>query len=184
VSTSLWIFGYGSLIFRPCFDHVERRTAVIAGYARRFWQGSFDHRGVAGAPGRVVTLIEDESAHCWGVVYRVAERLGEAVLRELDQREKGGYERRRVRACFGSDGADGVDALTYVAPPGNRNYLGPADLDAIAAQVRTARGPSGPNDEYVLGLAGALRALGAEDRHVFELEERLLGGARGGLGTA
>lgn len=173
MSTSLWIFGYGSLIFRPAFDHVERRRAVVVGYARRFWQGSFDHRGVAGAPGRVVTLIEDAASRCWGVVYRVDDANRGAVLRELDHREKGGYERRRVHARFDADATDGVEALTYVAPPGNRNYLGPAELDVIAAQVRKARGPSGPNDEYVRGLAAALRALDADDPHVFALEALL-----------
>jgi cation transport regulator ChaC len=66
---------------------------------------------------------------------------------------------------------------TYVATPENPNYLGPAPLEAIAAQVRASHGPSGANIDYVLRLAEALRAIGAEDAHVFDLA-RLLGAER------
>ena len=62
-------------------------------------------------------------------------------------------------------------AVTYVAKPDNPDYLGPASLGEIAAQVREATGPSGPNREYVVRLAGALRDIGAEDEHVFGVED-------------
>ena len=58
----------------------------------------------------------------------------------------------------------------YAATPENPNYLGPAEAAAIAQQVCRSHGPSGPNVEYVLELAGALRAMAAEDDHVFEVE--------------
>ena len=160
----LWIFGYGSLVWRPDFPHVERRPGWVEGYARRFWQGSTDHRGVPGAPGRVVTLVPEPRARCWGVVYRVASVEREAVLAQLDRREKGGFERREVSVHVGADGA--LAALVYVADPSNPNYLGPAPLDAIAEQVRRSQGPSGGNAEYVLQLAAALREIGGEDPHV------------------
>jgi len=73
--------------------------------------------------------------------------------------------------------ADGEVAagLVYVATAANPNWLGPAPLEAIAAQVASAQGPSGPNAEYVLRLAAALRELGAEDEHVFALERLVQG---------
>jgi len=74
VRDPLWIFGYGSLVWRPSFPHRERRPAILSGFARRFWQGSTDHRGVPGAPGRVVTLVAEAGAECWGMVYAVAGR--------------------------------------------------------------------------------------------------------------
>jgi cation transport regulator ChaC len=172
VSRPLWIFGYGSLVWRPDIPHDERRPAWIRGFARRFWQGSTDHRGVPEAPGRVVTLVREEAVRCWGAAYRVAAGERDAVLARLDQREKGGYEQVEVSIHFGA-GAPHADGLVYVATERNRNYLGPAPLDAIAHQVRGARGPSGANLEYVLRLADSLREMDARDPHVFALEALL-----------
>ncbi len=167
----LWIFGYGSLLWRADFPWVERRRASVRGFARRFWQGSTDHRGVPGAPGRVVTLIEDAAALCHGAAYRIDASLAAQVLADLDHRERGGYERLDIALDIAGDPAQG---LTYVATPGNRNYLGPAPLEEVATQVRAARGPSGDNREYVVRLAASLRAMDREDAHVFELEQLLL----------
>jgi cation transport regulator ChaC len=71
-----------------------------------------------------------------------------------------------------------------VATPENPNYLGPASLEAIAAQVRASTGPSGPNVEYVLELARALRVMGATDEHVEALESLLVGGEEAPLSAA
>ena len=65
-------------------------------------------------------------------------------------------------------------ALCYVASPDNPNYLGPADLNIVAERVRSAVGPSGPNREYVLRLAQAIREMGQSDPWVFELAEKVL----------
>ncbi len=171
--SGLWIFGYGSLVWRPAFPHEDRRPARLRGWLRRFWQGSTDHRGIPGAPGRVVTLLRDASAHTDGTAYLVAADRVDEVLGGLDFREKGGYRRHRVRLELRAPSEIVDDGLVYVATEANPNYLGPAPLDEIAATVIASTGPSGPNDEYVLELARALRAMGAEDEHVFELERRV-----------
>lgn len=167
----MWIFGYGSLVWRPAFVHEEHTPAYIVGWARRFFQGSTDHRGVPGAPGRVVTLVPAHEERCWGMAYRVHPRHEAEVLARLDHREQGGYERHEASLVF-SDGRAEVDgALLYVATSDNENYLGPAPLEHIAAQVCRSHGPSGSNEEYVLELAAALLTLGASDEHVFALAE-------------
>lgn len=174
--SELWIFGYGSLVWRPSFPYEEMKPAYIRGWTRRFWQGSTDHRGLPGAPGRVVTLVRESESHCWGMAYRIAAARAESVLLHLDHREKGGYERHREPLHFAQEAHRAVRpvGLVYLANEQNPNYLGPASLDEIASQVRGSHGPSGSNREYVLRLARSLREIGAHDPHVFALEERLL----------
>ncbi len=168
-----WIFGYGSLIWRPALEFEERRQGFIRGFERRFWQASPDHRGTAEAPGRVVTLVEAPNAVCWGVAYRIAAHRWGAVRVRLDEREKAGY--RHLHEDFYEPGRPtpipGV--LCYVATPDNPGFVGPAPLVEIAAVVRSAHGPSGSNREYVLKLAAALAEMGAVDEHVQALAELL-----------
>ena len=168
---SAWIFGYGSLIWRPDFPYAERRTAAIDGWTRRFWQGSTDHRGVPGDPGRVVTLVREDAARCWGRAYRIDSGNGEEILDRLAWREKGGYDRIVLDLHFAEPGRPPVPGFVYFANPRNPNWLGPAALPDIARQVRRSRGPSGANTDYVLNLARALRGMGVEDEHVFALAD-------------
>jgi cation transport regulator ChaC len=174
----IWIFGYGSLIWRPDFEFAERRTGFVRDWVRRFWQASTDHRGVPSQPGRVVTLVREPGARCFGTAYRLCEEDQEAVLERLDHRERGGFIRERLPVHLGGasvSASHSISALVYVATESNPNYLGPAPLEAIARQVLASQGPSGPNLEYVLELADALRSMGAEDDHVFALEALLSG---------
>lgn len=157
---SVWLFGYGSLIYKVDFPALEHRCARLHGWARRLWQGSHDHRGTCAHPGRVATLIEAPDAVCVGVAYRIAP----AVFRQLDVREKNGYLRQRVVLDFG--GGESTPGIAYIAPPGNAAWLGPASDADIARQVAASVGPSGTNRAYVLKLAEALRDLGAVDPHI------------------
>ena len=167
-----WIFGYGSLIWRPDFEFSQRVRGFVQGWSRRFWQGSPDHRGLPGAPGRVVTLIPDVAASCWGVAYRLAGARALETLAALDVREREGYSRHRVEFHAEEPGSalkGSWPALVYVAGIDNAHYLGPAPLASIAEQVRGAVGPSGANVDYVLALEAALAALEVSDPHVSEL---------------
>ncbi len=164
----LWIFGYGSLMWRPAFAHVDARPAAVIGWTRRLWQWSTDHRGVVGAPGRVATVLPEPGETCWGRAYAVAPQDRADVLAGLDVREQQGYDRVIVSLRF--DERPGPEALMYVATADNPSFAGETPLQTIADIVRTRRGPSGPNLEYLLRLAEALREIGADDPHVFALE--------------
>lgn len=164
----VWLFGYGSLIFRPDFPFLAQRPARLLGHARRFWQASVDHRGTPQQPGRVVTLIEQAGAAVDGVAFLITP----AVFAHLDERERNGYLRLALPLHF-DDGSQ-VLGLTYVARQDNPAYLGPASEQEIAQQIARAHGPSGPNRDYLLQLAQALRALGSDDPHVFALERAVL----------
>ena len=178
MNNDLWLFGYGSIIWRVGFPYKERRAARLPGFVRRLWQGSHDHRGTQDAPGRVATLIEDEQGFCDGAAYLVASEDRENVLTWLDYREKNGYERQAVRLLV-SDGqllakrprveCVETSALTYLAPPGNPAYLGEAPLAELALQVRRSVGPSGTNLDYVTRLAQSVRELGGNDLYLDEV---------------
>lgn len=163
----LWLFGYGSLVWRADFAYSERRPARLRNWSRRFWQGSHDHRGTPQAPGRVLTLIAEPGALCDGVAYRIAAK----ELGPLDLREKNGYLRFQAPLEF-ADG-DVAQGLVYIATEANAAWLGEAPEDAIARHVADAVGPSGRNRDYVLHLADALRELGSVDAHVFAVERHL-----------
>ncbi|WP_196158995.1 gamma-glutamylcyclotransferase [Reinekea sp. G2M2-21] len=162
----VWLFGYGSLIFKVDFPFLERRPASIMGWARRFWQGSHDHRGTPDQPGRVVTLIEQAGCQCQGMAYRVTPD----TFAHLDHREKNGYLRFFAPLTF-TDAPDHApaEALVYVAGPDNAAFLGPAPIEVMARQIATSEGPSGRNSDYLLNLDDALKTMGAEDTHVSEL---------------
>ncbi|MCP4981652.1 MAG: gamma-glutamylcyclotransferase [Gammaproteobacteria bacterium] len=167
-SDEVWLFGYGSLIYLVDFPYLESRPASISGWSRRFWQGSHDHRGTPANPGRVVTLIEEYNAVCGGLAYRVEA----SVFELLDEREKNGYLRFATEMTF-TDGSH-ASGLIYIATPDNEAYLGEASEYEIAQHICRAEGASGANSDYLLDLARALRELGLEDRHVFDIEAHIL----------
>ncbi|WP_458526960.1 gamma-glutamylcyclotransferase [Onishia taeanensis] len=182
---AIWLFGYGSLIWKADFPFLERRPAHIRGWVRRFWQGSHDHRGTPETPGRVATLVRQPDAICHGMAYRITpETLG-----PLDVREKNGYLRVVTELHFddphpaSQDDApthprdaqmrESAEGLVYLATEDNAAFLGDAPHDAIARQIAGARGASGPNRDYLINLAIALEQLGHHDEHVISLASHL-----------
>ncbi len=164
----VWLFGYGSLIYKADFPYLERKPARIHDWSRRFWQGSHDHRGTPDNPGRVVTLIEASGMVCEGMAYLITPE----EFAHLDFREKNGYL-RIVTAIHFQDGSQAC-GVVYIASHDNEAYLGPASEKEIARHIARSEGPSGKNSEYLFHLADALRELKETDEHVFEIERHLL----------
>jgi glutathione-specific gamma-glutamylcyclotransferase len=171
----VWLFAYGSLIFRPGFSFQRRIRGFVQGYERRFWQESTDHRGTPERPGRVVTLVPTPGGRCWGVAYELSQEEFEREVEGLDRREQNGYARVTLRMTAQDRRAPApeFEVVTYIAPPGNPHYVGEEPLDQLASIIRSSRGPSGHNADYVLNLAEALLELDVEDAHVFELANRV-----------
>lgn len=166
--SNVWLFGYGSLIYKVDFPYIERRRASIANWARRFWQGSSDHRGTVELPGRVVTLVAEPGTICAGVAFLVTSE----TFDHLDHREKNGYLRLSTEISFLDDGSSSP-GLVYIAAEHNPEFLGEASEEEIARHIAQAEGPSGPNRDYLLHLAQALREMDEVDHHVFEIERYL-----------
>ncbi|KAJ8269901.1 hypothetical protein GJAV_G00108050 [Gymnothorax javanicus] len=176
--TSLWIFGYGSLVWKPDFKYKRSMVGYIQGFKRRFWHGDNFHRGSDEMPGRAVTLVEDDDACTWGVAYEVTGSQVEESLKYLNMREVelGGYITKAVEFIPRGDDEAPVLALVYIATADNPIYLGPASPEEIAAQIVVSRGKSGHNIEYLLRLAGFMRLYcpEVEDAHLFSIEAAAL----------
>jgi cation transport regulator ChaC len=112
--------------------------------------------------------VSEPGAVCHGLAYLVTPE----EFAHLDHREKNGYLRLATDIRF-EDGSS-VEGLVYIATHENAAYLGPATERQIARQIADSCGPSGPNSEYLLELAKALRELGKDDPHVFEIEKHLM----------
>ncbi|BES93183.1 ChaC-like protein [Nesidiocoris tenuis] len=173
----MWLFGYGSLIWKVDFPIRRRVVGYIKGYVRRFYQGSPEHRGAPLKPGRVVTLLP--SSNCedvvWGVAYEIRKEDVAGVVDSLDVREKSGYEKKTVTFYPTDDSIEDktpFDLTVYIADPKNEWYREEPDMKTIAAEIAECRGMSGPNAEYLFKLADAVRQMTPQacDPHLFELE--------------
>ncbi|XP_034531019.1 glutathione-specific gamma-glutamylcyclotransferase 1-like [Notolabrus celidotus] len=176
--SSLWIFGYGSLVWKPDFAYKRSIIGYINGYKRRFWHGDDFYRGDKEKLGRVVTLVEDQEACTWGVAYEVTDSQIEQSLQYLNMREVvlGGYITQMVEFIPKEKHHAPLLSLVYIATSDNPIYLGPASDMEIAAQIAISRGNTGNNIEYLVRLAEFMRLYcpGVEDEHLFSIEAAVL----------
>ena len=156
-----WVFGYGSLIWRPGFAHVETQRARLHGYRRSLCVYSFVHRGTRNRPGLVLGL--DRGGSCVGLAFRVPGDLRDEVMAYLRERElvTNVYLERMLKIRL--DGGDTVDAVVYIVDRQHEQYAGALDAAHAAAVVRGAVGQSGINEDYVLSTLEHLEALGIRD---------------------
>jgi cation transport protein ChaC len=167
---ALWVFGYGSLIWRPGFAHEGCHPARLSGFHRRFCLWSHRYRGTPDSPGLVLGL--DRGGACRGVLFRVPGAAAAEVLRYLDDRElPDGAEvvyHRRVLPVRRLDARDGrtatVPAVTYVANRACRLYVRGLEPAAAAAVIGRGIGQMGPNRDYLLNTLRHLAEMGVQDR--------------------
>jgi cation transport protein ChaC len=165
----LWVFGYGSLIWEPGFAFDDRFIATLRGYRRAFCMSSIVYRGTPDAPGLVLALDADPLGACAGVAYRVAGGAGEAVLAYLRERELVSYAYSEAWLPVETAEAGTVEAVAYVSNPLHPQYRGGLGLEAQADVIARAKGPRGPNADYLFNTVDSLTALGLADPHLAEL---------------
>ena len=172
-----WVFGYGSLIWNPAFDHVEIRRGRVFGYHRRFAFWSRMGRGSPEAPGLMLGLVRGGS--CGGLVFRVASDKAGDELKSVFLREMmtSSYHARFVPA---HTEAGPVRAIAFVANPDHAFYAGRVPLETAARHIAVAEGRLGPCRDYLYNTVAHLDARGIRDRDMRELL-RLVRGYRAAL---
>ncbi|MET2831788.1 gamma-glutamylcyclotransferase [Mesorhizobium shangrilense] len=166
-----WVFGYGSLIWRPGFAHVETQRARLHGYRRSLCVYSFVHRGTRERPGLVLGL--DRGGSCVGLAFRVPGDLRDEVIAYLRDRElvTSVYLERTLKVRL--DNGAMVEAVAYIVDRDHEQYAGGLDAAHAASVVRGAVGQSGNNEDYVLSTLKHLEALGIRDHWLEEVAGRM-----------
>jgi cation transport protein ChaC len=171
-SGELWVFGYGSLMWRPGFAFTERHTARLIGLHRALCVYSHVHRGTPERPGLVLGL--DRGGACTGIAFRVAAADRAATIAYLREREQvtNVYLEVTRTVTLPATGAR-VAALTYIVDRGHGQYAGRLDRAALLHHVRQGHGKSGANADYVTATVGELDRLGLKDPALHWLADRL-----------
>jgi cation transport protein ChaC len=165
----LWVFGYGSLMWRPGFEFIEKVPARLIGEHRALCVYSFDHRGTPEKPGLVLGL--DRGGACRGIAFRVAPEQRKATVEYLRAREQTTHVYREVMRSvwLNNSSQQRVSALTYVADRSHVQYAGRLPLNEQLRIVRQGHGRSGNNRDYVLATVKAIEAEGFQDEPLHKL---------------
>ena len=166
----LWVFAYGSLMWRPGFPHEEARHARLTGYRRCFCIYSVHHRGTPARPGMVLGL--DRGGACEGIAYRVAAANAAETVRYLRAREQvnGVYREAHLPIELIDGPRREVPALAYIVERAHPSYAGRLPLARQARLIRGGQGVSGNNLDYLISTLRHLDELGIREREL----ERLL----------
>lgn len=175
-SGDLWVFGYGSLMWRPGFAFVERVPARLVGLHRALCVYSFVHRGTPERPGLVLGL--DRGGMCRGIAYRVAATRRAETIAYLRGREQVTtvYLETMRQIALEDAARQRVRALCYIVDRSHVQYAGRLTLAESLHHVRQGHGKSGPNRDYVLETVRALEALGYRESDFHLLAEHLQSG--------
>lgn len=169
---ALWVFGYGSLLWNPGFEPVEKRRAVLKDYHRSFCMLSIHHRGTEAEPGLVLALDTAPGQQCTGVAFRVREEEEDQVLAALREREliSSAYYEDTLKTVL-DDGSE-VETLAYIIDRSHVQYCN-FDLETQAQMIARSTGGRGPNPEYLYNTASHLDEMKIKDDDMAWLVQRV-----------
>ncbi|WP_409998147.1 gamma-glutamylcyclotransferase [Bradyrhizobium sp. SZCCHNR1053] len=169
----LWVFGYGSLMWRPGFAFLEQVPARLIGEHRALCVYSFVHRGTPEKPGLVLGL--DRGGACRGIAFRVAADKRDETIAYLRAREQVTSVYREVTRSvwLENDARERVSALVYVVDRGHVQYAGRLSPQEQLRHVRQGHGQSGANRDYVISTVKAIEAQGLRDTQLHRLATML-----------
>lgn len=170
---TLWVFGYGSLLWNPGFDIAHSEVATLDGYARSFCMRSIHHRGTKDDPGLVLALDESAGAQCEGLALAVTDGQEARTLDMLREREliSSAYLEKNLAVTLASGAS--VSAVTYVIDAVHDQYCGGLALETQAQIIAKAVGDRGPNTEYLFNTAAHLTEIGLHDPDLDWLSTRV-----------
>jgi cation transport protein ChaC len=170
---TMWVFGYGSLLWNPGFPVARQEVAALQGYARSFCMSSIHHRGSEEIPGLVLALDEVQGAECTGLALAVEAGHEKQTLAELRAREliSSAYVEKDMKVDLAS--GETVTAVTYVIDPDHVQYCGGLSLEDQAQIIAIAVGGRGPNPEYLFNTAAHLAEIGLRDADLDWLTQRV-----------
>lgn len=171
--TDFWVFGYGSLMWRPGFSFEKAQPAILHGYNRSFCVYSHYYRGTPDRPGLVLGLDPQTNAQCRGVAFCVAPAQKDAVVAYLTERELCGYAYQAATLPVMLECGTEIEAYTFVADPDHALYAGDLGLDKSASMIMQAEGQTGLNRDYLINSVRELEANGYADAHLHELLKKV-----------
>lgn len=167
---SLWVFGYGSLIWSPCFTYQQALAATVSGWHRSFCLYSHKYRGTEENPGLVLGL--DHGGFCQGVVFEIAPRHTEEALLNLWEREMGVedfYEAAALPVSVIGEDDMKINALAFVVDRKNSRYCPGLETEKTVDIISSAQGQSGTNAEYLEKTVMGLQRVGIQDQEMEDL---------------
>jgi cation transport protein ChaC len=166
-----WVFAYGSLIWNPAFDFIDKRLAVARGWHRSFclgWDRRF--RGNPEQPGLMLAL--DRGGQCRGVVHRLPPESLKPNIDKLIRREMSMVPTAFPPRWINVATAEGpIRALTFAMNRNSGRYINGLSADALADILATACGFRGSMAEYLFSTVAHLEELGIHDRHLWHMQE-------------
>lgn len=162
-----WVFGYGSLMWRPDFPYLESAPALVYSYHRSLCVYSYVHRGTPEKPGLVLGL--DCGGSCQGVAFRVADEKRSDVLSYLRARELVTHVYRECLVFAHLSDGRKVSALTYVVDHAHHQYAGVLNFSQKLNLILQGQGISGDNISYIRGTHEHLQQLGLRDETLTRL---------------
>jgi cation transport protein ChaC len=165
--SDFWVFGYGSLMWRPGFPFEHSAPALLEGWHRAFCLWSLHWRGTPERPGLVLGL--DTGGSCRGVAFRVAPERRDTVVEYLEERELIGYAYQARTLPVSVEGVGSVDAYTFVADRDHRHYAGDLGLGPAAEVIMDAQGVAGLNRDYLINTVRELERIGFADADLHAL---------------
>lgn len=174
--SNLWVFGYGSLMWRPGFDFLQAVPARLEGYHRSLCIYSHVYRGSPDCPGLVLGL--DDGGSAMGMGFEVEASKRDEVIAYLREREQvtAVYLERYSQLSLLDGSERSVEAVTYVADQQHEQYAGKLSMEDQVRFVLQGHGKAGPNIDYVTNTVDHLKEIAIDDPELFELCDRLRAG--------